>query len=98
MIALIQKVLFDYFKIRKTFNNWYIVVSSHSATTQIPDVVRNFILHFYRNVIDNNVYELHSIYDNSFNKITEKFYQKQAWPEADVIAPLVNEGNPDPIS
>ena len=42
--------------------------------------------------MDNNVYELHGIYDNSFNKLTEKYYQKQAWPEAEVIASLVNDG------
>lgn len=69
-----------------------LVVSSQTITAQIPDGVRNFILHFYRNVIDNNVYELHNIYDSSFNKLTEKYYQKQAWPEAEVIAPLVNDG------
>lgn len=75
-----------------------IVVSSQTSTTQIPDGVRNFILHFYRNVIDNNVYELHNIYDSSFNKLTEKYYQKQAWPEAEVVAPLVNDGkHPDTL-
>lgn len=63
-----------------------------ATPAQIPDGVRNFILHFYRNVIDNNVYELHNIFDSSFNKLTEKYYQKQAWPEAEVIAPLVNDG------
>ncbi|KAG0785682.1 hypothetical protein G6F22_007879 [Rhizopus arrhizus] len=69
------------------------VVSSQATNTQIPDSVRNFILQFYRSVMDNNVYELHGIYDNSFNKLTEKYYQKQAWPEAEVIASLVNDGN-----
>ncbi|KAI8981055.1 RNA polymerase I-associated factor PAF67-domain-containing protein [Pilobolus umbonatus] len=67
------------------------VTSNQANTTQIPDPVRNFILHFYRNVMDNNVYELHNIYDSSFNKLTEKYYQKQAWPEAEVISPLVND-------
>ena len=75
--------------------NWpdSLVAASQTNTTQIPDGVRNFILHFYRNVIDNNVYELHNIYDSSFNKLTEKYYQKQAWPEAESIASLANDGN-----
>ena len=91
----ILKVSFDW---RKSFsffclNNLCLVVpSTQTNTAQIPDGVRNFILHFYRNVIDNNVYELHNIFDSSFNKLTEKYYQKQAWPEAEVIAPLVNDG------
>ncbi|KAL0077982.1 RNA polymerase I-associated factor PAF67-domain-containing protein [Phycomyces blakesleeanus] len=61
------------------------------SAVQIPDGVRNFIMHFYRNVLDSNVYELHNIYDSSFNKLTDKYYTKQAWPEAEVIAPLVND-------
>ncbi|ORE10107.1 hypothetical protein BCV72DRAFT_39453 [Rhizopus microsporus var. microsporus] len=67
------------------------VVSNQTTNTQIPDSVRNFILQFYRNVMDNNVYELHNVYDSSFNKLTEKYFQKQAWPEAEVIASLVND-------
>lgn len=42
--------------------------------------------------MDNNIYELHIIYDTSFNKLTEKYYRKQPWPEAEVVAPLVNDG------
>jgi translation initiation factor 3 subunit L len=68
------------------------VVSNQTTNTQIPDSVKNFILQFYRNVMDNNVYELHNVYDSSFNKLTEKYFQKQAWPEAEVIASLVNDG------
>jgi hypothetical protein len=30
------------------------------------------------------------IADQRFNRLTEKFYQKAPWPEADSIAPLVN--------
>jgi len=29
-------------------------------------------------------------YENQFNRLTEKFYQKAPWPEAEAIAPLVN--------
>jgi hypothetical protein len=42
--------------------------------------------------LENNVYELHNVYDSSFNKLTNKYYQKQPWPEAEIIAPLVNDG------
>src|SRR5947207_9896759 len=60
---------------------------------EIPEVVKNFIIYFHRNILENNVYELHGIYENSFNRLTEKFYAKSPWPEADYIAPLVNDGN-----
>ncbi|KAK9767552.1 hypothetical protein K7432_002567 [Basidiobolus ranarum] len=59
--------------------------------TQIPDVVKNFIAYFHRSLRENSVYELHSIYENTFNKLTDRFYAKEAWPEAEYIAPLVND-------
>ncbi|CAG8514598.1 20056_t:CDS:10, partial [Racocetra persica] len=65
---------------------------------EIPDVVKNFIVYFHRNVLENNVYELHGIYENSFNRLTEKFYMKTPWPEADFIAPLVNDDSDGPVS
>ncbi|KAL1931987.1 hypothetical protein VTP01DRAFT_9043 [Rhizomucor pusillus] len=67
------------------------VLAQQQSTIQIPDGVRNFILYFYRNYLENNVYELHNVYDSSFNKLTDKYYTKQPWPEAEVIAPLVND-------
>lgn len=96
-----KKTIF-FFKAVQTHSFLYLATPATATstpqtnTTQIPDGVRNFILHFYRNVIDNNVYELHNIYDSSFNKLTEKYYQKQAWPEAESIASLANDGNQQP--
>ncbi|KAI8377870.1 RNA polymerase I-associated factor PAF67-domain-containing protein [Radiomyces spectabilis] len=67
-----------------------VVPPQQPNTAHIPDSVKNFILHFYRNVTDNNVFELHNVYDSSFNKLSDRYYQKQPWPEAELIAPLVN--------
>ncbi|TPX57971.1 hypothetical protein PhCBS80983_g03445 [Powellomyces hirtus] len=58
---------------------------------QIPDVVRNFIQHFHRNVSERNVWDLHAIYENGWNKLTEKFYPKASWPEPEAVAQLVND-------
>ncbi|CAG8443471.1 5464_t:CDS:10 [Acaulospora colombiana] len=62
-------------------------------TQEIPDAVKNFIMYFHRTILESNVYELHGVYENSFNRLTEKFYSKTTWPEADFIAPLVNDDN-----
>ncbi|KAF9154773.1 hypothetical protein BG015_012030 [Linnemannia schmuckeri] len=58
---------------------------------QIPEVVKKFILLFHRSVLENNVYELQSIYEHSFNKLTEKFYANESWPEPEGISSLVND-------
>lgn len=57
-------------------------------------MVKNFITYFHANILDGNVSEMHSMYDTTFNRITEKLYQKQPWPQPEAIAPLVDH---DPV-
>ena len=51
-----------------------------------------FIVHFHQAVLDNNLADITVAYESGWNKYTEKFYSKTEWPEAELIAPLVNDG------
>jgi len=51
-----------------------------------------FIVHFHQAVLENNLAEITVAYESGWNRLTEKFYSKTEWPEAEVIAPLVNDG------
>ncbi|KII85604.1 hypothetical protein PLICRDRAFT_44932 [Plicaturopsis crispa FD-325 SS-3] len=62
-----------------------------AAFAQIPDAVKRFIVHFHQAVLDNNLSEITVAYESGWNRLTEKFYAKAEWPEAEVIAPLVND-------
>jgi translation initiation factor 3 subunit L len=42
--------------------------------------------------LENNLAEITVAYESGWNRLTEKFYSKTEWPEAEVIAPLVNDG------
>lgn len=79
-----------------------------AAFAQIPDVVKvvsclkslilisqsQFIVHFHKAVLENNLADITIAYESGWNKYTEMFYSKSEWPEAETIAPLVND---DPI-
>ncbi|KAF8154694.1 RNA polymerase I-associated factor PAF67-domain-containing protein [Crassisporium funariophilum] len=69
-------------------------MAQQAAFSQIPDVVKSFIVHFHQAVLDNNLAEITVAYESGWNKYTEKFYARTEWPEAELIAPLVND---DPI-
>lgn len=56
-----------------------------------------FIVHFHQAVLDNNLAEITVAYESGWNKYTEKFYARTEWPEAEVIAPLVNDGESQDI-
>lgn len=67
---------------------------AQQAFAQIPDVVKRFIVHFYQAVQENNLTEITVAYESGWNRLTEKHYAKTEWPEAELIAPLVND---DPV-
>ncbi|KAJ7740941.1 eukaryotic translation initiation factor 3 subunit 6 [Mycena maculata] len=69
-------------------------IAQQAAFAQIPDVVKGFIVHFHQAVLENNLPEITVAYESGWNKYTEKFYARTEWPEAEIIAPLVND---DPI-
>jgi len=57
---------------------------------EMPDVIRSFIVFFRKQVSDGNVNEIHSIYETSFNKLTDRYYMSSPWPPAEAISPLVD--------
>ncbi|KAH8110963.1 eukaryotic translation initiation factor 3 subunit 6 [Phellopilus nigrolimitatus] len=69
-------------------------MAQQAAFAQIPDVVKRFIVHFHQAVMNNNLEQISVAYESGWNRLTEKYYAKTEWPEAEVIAPLVND---DPI-
>lgn len=66
-----------------------IIEKQFKQEAKIPENVKKFILQFHKILVDQSYYELNVIYENIFNKLTDQYYQKQPWPEAEVIAPLV---------
>jgi translation initiation factor 3 subunit L len=68
------------------------ILKSSYQRAEIPDAVKSFLLFFHRSVQDGAMFDLHSIYENTFNRLTEKYYAKQSWPDANLISPLVDNG------
>ena len=60
----------------------------------VPDQVKKFLQYFQDMINEKNVYEVNNLYENSFPKLTETFFKTSPWPEADEVAPYVND---DPI-
>ncbi|OUM51388.1 hypothetical protein BVG19_g483 [[Candida] boidinii] len=57
--------------------------------TNIPEPVVNFISYWYNHYLENNLYELYGCYENSWNKLTEKFFKSTTWPNPSEISPIV---------
>ncbi|RKP26165.1 RNA polymerase I-associated factor PAF67-domain-containing protein [Syncephalis pseudoplumigaleata] len=57
---------------------------------QVPDVVRNFVVLFHQALTQHSGRDVHQFYEQTFKKLSERFYQHDPWPEAACIAPLVD--------
>lgn len=67
--------------------------SSYSANqATLPGLIKDFIGYFHRSVTKKAVADIHSVYENSFNKITSRMFSESRWPSVNNIAPLVKNG------
>ncbi|XP_073308744.1 uncharacterized protein [Primulina huaijiensis] len=56
----------------------------------VPDSVKSFVVHMYRHIREKNVYEIHQMYENSFQSISDRFFKDSPWPSVDAVAPYVD--------
>ncbi|GAA5848368.1 hypothetical protein JCM8547_004493 [Rhodosporidiobolus lusitaniae] len=62
------------------------------ALASVPDPVKRYLISLWNllNAPQPNLAEIQSAYESGWNRLTDKFFAKTEWPEAEVIAPLVN--------
>ncbi|GAA5827578.1 hypothetical protein JCM3770_005998, partial [Rhodotorula araucariae] len=58
----------------------------------VPEPVKRYLISLWTllNAPQPNLADIQSAYESGWNRLTDKFYPKSEWPEAEVIAPLVN--------
>ncbi|KAJ7556493.1 hypothetical protein O6H91_05G085900 [Diphasiastrum complanatum] len=61
----------------------------YDASTHVPDVVKTFVAYLYRHIREKNVYEIHQMYEGSFQKLSERMFKQSPWPTAEAIASYV---------
>ena len=55
------------------------------------DEVQEFVTNLHSALSEKNISKIHSVYENSFNKLTNIFGDSR-WPTVDTILPSVNNG------
>ncbi|XP_066993744.1 eukaryotic translation initiation factor 3 subunit L [Anabrus simplex] len=60
----------------------------------VPDMVKKFIVYFRDCINEGVIYEIQNLYENTFPKLTEQYFEKRPWPEESDIAHLVEH---DPV-
>ena len=56
----------------------------------VPDMVKQFVSYFYRHIRERNTNEILSMYEISFNKLSERYFKASPWPAVEAIAGIVD--------
>ena len=58
---------------------------------RLDPAVRAFLVQFRQSIVDQNVADIQAVYEGTFNKLTERFFEKTPWPAWEVVAPVVEQ-------
>jgi len=58
---------------------------------QIPDQVDHFLGLLVDGFKTRNINEIHRLYEDTFNKLTDKFYKSTRWPSAEAVADSIDK-------
>ena len=56
----------------------------------VPDSVKSFVTHLYRHIREKNVYEIHQMYETSFQTLSDHLFKDTPWPSVDAVANYVD--------
>lgn len=58
---------------------------------KMPELVKKFLIYFRNAVNDRSIFELQSLYEVSWPKLTEDYFEKRPWPEESEVSSLVDK-------
>ncbi|VEN44724.1 unnamed protein product [Callosobruchus maculatus] len=57
--------------------------------TKLREQVKNFLIYFRNSVNDGLIFELQALYEHTWPKLTEEYFDKRPWPDPDEVAAAV---------
>lgn len=57
---------------------------------RMPELVEKFLTYFRNCVNEGLVFDLQNLYENTWPKLTEDYFEKRPWPEDKEVAKLVD--------
>lgn len=59
----------------------------------IPDDVSQYLIYFKRMIDEENVAEIHNLYEHGFPDLTERYFQQRLWPSEEAVENIVGSGS-----
>lgn len=66
----------------------------YSSYQTVPEVVRKFIIYLRNCINDGMIFEIQHLYETSYPKLSEQFFEKSTWPPQQVVANIIEKDDP----
>lgn len=67
---------------------------SNDAFAAVPEAVKQYLNYFQKRFEDRNIAELHVLYEQNFQNISERYYKSSPWPSVDEVASILQTHDP----
>ncbi|XP_050351857.1 eukaryotic translation initiation factor 3 subunit L [Nymphalis io] len=57
---------------------------------QMPDMVKKFLVYFRNMITEGMTFEILNLYENTFPKLTEQYFENTPWPDEKEVSPVVD--------
>ncbi|XP_034831252.1 eukaryotic translation initiation factor 3 subunit L [Maniola hyperantus] len=61
-----------------------------SSYYQMPEMVKKFLVYFRNMITEGVTFEILNLYENTFPKLTEQYFENTPWPDEKEVAPVVD--------
>ncbi|XP_072947260.1 eukaryotic translation initiation factor 3 subunit L [Epargyreus clarus] len=58
---------------------------------KMPDMVKKFLVYFRNMINEGMTFEILNLYENTFPKLTEQYFENTPWPDEKEVAPIVDK-------
>jgi len=62
------------------------------AFHSVPESVQQFLSYFRQKFREGNVSEVHTLYETTFNRYSERYFKTTSWPSPEIVAKYVDDG------
>lgn len=63
---------------------------SGDVFSEVPQIVGQFLMHMHRMFVERNTLELHSLYEQVFVRLTDRYFKSSTWPAPEFIMSYIN--------
>lgn len=59
------------------------------SSNSIPEAVKDFLVSLFKSIDNGQIYEIQHLYEHSFPKLSESFFEKREWPDEKEVCEVI---------